>query len=669
MVEEKGPVGRFIDAISSRFRTKTTPEPIMPLWKSGVQEPVLVQGVSIPALYATVQESIILRTTINTLCQEIFRRGFYWQKKFQMKCQSCQEEYKHEVKECDVCGGTEMDTPNPDQILYPKWFVKQRNSMDQSFMDVLRELEWDLDIVDDAFMVLIKDYYLEPDNNDISLYRVKEILRGDPTFIRIVSDKRGVRGGRYLVCPVHRDKTYPFGGDYKNCEVCNKALQDVHFINTAGSGKTQYYIEGEIIHFSKFNPSKLYGRSPVATLWRQAMTLSAMDNFMYLSYQKRRMPRGVLAITTDNIQSTASFWKGAEEKMERDPHYIPKVGIESATGRGRVEFVRFMDTLDEMQYGAVRDELRMRIAAFYGVSNVFMMDSGKGGGLNNEGMQILVTNRAVESGQKLWGRDVFPRLFSAMGVEDWEMTLYPNEEEDDVTRLRRDEMEVNIAQRMQQLGFQPQLTEDAGRDIRFFYKKPDEAEMAQQAQMQAMQGQPPPGGGPEGAPPPGGPMPGGPMGPGPMMVPPGGPGPLPQSMAPGAAPPGAPLPGGQQQPPLPPKNLPGTNIGLDRARINERLTGMTHRFGNRPVPTRKSEDVEKSQGMGSGSESVGIRRNTPKKIAPVKHETASDGAPVPKINANRKKTPIQEAHDAIQDAKDQAADPLGSKKKKSNFKQ
>ena len=53
------------------------------------------------------------------------------------------------------------------------------------------------------------------------------------------------------------------------------------------------------------------------------------------------------------------------------------------------------------------------------------------------------------------------------------MTLYPNEEEDEITRLRRDEQEVNIAQRMQQLGFQPELTEDAGSDIRFVYKKPD----------------------------------------------------------------------------------------------------------------------------------------------------------------------------------------------------
>ena len=31
-----------------------------------------------------------------------------------------------------------------------------------------------------------------------------------------------------------------------------------------------------------------------------------------------------------------------------------------------------------------------------------------------------------------------------MDVTDWKLTLYPNEEEDEVTRLRRDEMEVNI---------------------------------------------------------------------------------------------------------------------------------------------------------------------------------------------------------------------------------
>ena len=607
MAEEKGLVGRFLSTLTSPFRRRTTPEPIMPLWKSGIQEPVLVQGVSIPALYATVQESIILRTTINTLCQEIFRRGYYWEKKFHKKCNNCGEEYQHDtVDNCRICGNEDFDSPDADQIIYPRWLMKQRNSMDQSFIEVMKEIEWDLDIVDDAFLLLIKEYFIDPDSGEIEFFRIKELVRGDPTFMRIVADKAGKRGGRYLLCPVHRDKTYPHNGDHKKCDVCSLPLQDVQYINTAGSGKTQYYLDGEVLHLSKFNPSKLYGRSPVASMWRQAQSLTAMDNYIYLAYQKRRIPRGILAITTDNIQSTASFWKGAEEKMERDPHYIPKVGVESASGRGKVEFVRFMDSLDEMQYAQVRDEIRMRIAAFYGVSNVFMMDAGKSGGLNNEGMQILVTNRAVESGQKLYSRELFPRMLEQMGVEDWTLTLYPNEEEDEITRLRRDEQEVNIAQRMQQLGFQPELTEDAGRDIRFVYKKPDPQEVMQQQQGGAAGGMPPGGGMPPPMPPGGGGIP--PQGGGAMM-PPGA----------GASPPGgAPPPGG------------GQIMMMEKG-------GMV--------------------GLGEGT---GQRDNGP---APISSETHQSGAPSSKKNQRgSEKTPLEQALDSVQAAKDPT-----SKNKESGF--
>ncbi len=617
--ERRGPIGRLLSALGRPFRRKTTPEPMMPLWKAGIQEPVLVQGVSIPALYATVQESVILRTTIQTLAQEIFRRGYYWEKKYHKKCNVCLEEYQHDtIEQCGVCDSMDFKTPDPDEIIYPRWMFEQRNSMDQSFFDVMKEIEWDLDIVDDAFLILVKEYFIDPDSGDIEFFRVKEILRGDPTFFRLVADKRGVRGGRYLVCPVHRDKTYPHSSpdNHTKCEVCKLPLQDVHYINTAGAGKTQYYLDNEVVHISKFNPSKLYGRSPVATMWRQAMTLTAMDNYMYLSYSKRRIPRGVLAITTDNIQSTASFWKGAEEKMERDPHYIPKVGVESATGRGKVEFVRFMDTLDEMQYAQVRDELRMRIAAFYGVSNIFMMDSGKGGGLNNEGMQILVTNRAVEFGQKIYTRDLFPRMLKEMGVSDWQITLYPNEEEDDVTRLRRDEMEVNIAQRMMQLGFQPELKEDAARDIRFVYKRPE-------PQPPGMEGQQPPGGG----------MPGGGGG-----MPPGG----------GAPPTGAPPPGGMPQQPIPMGNM------MNPARSGGVPIGGGSATGNVPA-------MMKAANLGLG-EGTGQRDRGP---APVENVQGLTGHPTGGKKGQRgsEKTPIEQALDSIEAAKN----PKEGKQKDSNL--
>jgi hypothetical protein len=615
VAEEKGLVGRFLSRLTKPFSRRTTPEPMMPLWKTGIQEPVLVQGVSIPALYATVQESIILRTTINTLCQEIFRRGYYWEKKFHKKCTNCGEEYQHDtVNDCRICGNEEFDSPDADQIIYPRWLMKERNSMDQSFIEVMKEIEWDLDIVDDAFLLLIKEYFIDPDSGEIEFFRVKELVRGDPTFMRIVADKAGKRGGRYLLCPIHRDKTYPHNGDHSECDVCSLPLQDVHYINTAGSGKTQYYIEGEVLHTSKFNPSKLYGRSPVASMWRQAQSLTAMDNYIYLAYQKRRIPRGILAITTDNIQSTAAFWKGAEEKMERDPHYIPKVGVESASGRGKVEFVRFMDSLDEMQYAQVRDEIRMRIAAFYGVSNVFMMDAGKSGGLNNEGMQILVTNRAVESGQKLYSRELFPRMLDQMGVEDWVLTLYPNEEEDEITRLRRDEQEVNIAQRMQQLGFLPEMTENGGSDIRFTYSKPD----PQPQDPNAAGGGMPPGGMPPGGMPPGGGMP--------PPMPPGGGGIPPQG-------------GGAMMPP--------------GAGASPPVGGASPQGGGQIMM------MEKGGAIGLG-ESQGLRDRGP---APISSETQQSGAPSSKKNQRgSEKTPLEQALDSVQAAKDPT-----SKNKESGF--
>ena len=475
MAEQKGRVRRLLDSIGNPFRRRSTPEPSMPLWTTGIQEPVLVQGITIPALYAVANENLILRTVLSTLQQEIFRRGYYWEKAFHKKCLDCDEEYQHDVEECKQCNSSNLVTPDSNQLVYPKWLVEQRNSMEQTFMDVLREIEYDLNVTDDAFLVLVKEYYIDPESNEVQFYRIKEIIRGDPIFMRIIADKRGVRGGRFRVCPVHRNEVHAYSEDEKHCQICGNELQDVHHVNTAGSGKTQYYLEGEVIHVSKYQPSKLYGRSPVSTLWRQAMTLTAMDNYMYTAYSKRRIPRGILSVTTDNLESMKSFFKSTDEKLERDPHYIPKIGIESTTGRGGINWIKLMDSLEEMQYIPARDEMRQRIAAFYGVSNVFMMDTGKSGGLNNEGMQILVTNRAVEFGHKVYTEHLFPRLMEEMDVTDWKLTLYPNEEEDEVTRLRRDEMEVNIAQRMMMLGFTPQLEEDAQRDIRFRYSQPDPA--------------------------------------------------------------------------------------------------------------------------------------------------------------------------------------------------
>ena len=111
MAEErvKGVLGRLAD----RFRRRRTPEPQMPLYTTGIQEPVIVQGITIPALYSVASENLILRTVLSTLQQEIFRRGYYWDKKFHKKYIECDKEYQHDVDTCVECGG---DVRDPDPI-------------------------------------------------------------------------------------------------------------------------------------------------------------------------------------------------------------------------------------------------------------------------------------------------------------------------------------------------------------------------------------------------------------------------------------------------------------------------------------------------------------------------------------------------------------------------
>ena len=181
------------------------------------------------------------------------------------------------------------------------------------------------------------------------------------------------------------------------------------------------------------------------------------------------MPRGLLAVQTRNMDSMRSFWRSVKEKMETDPHFIPVMGIEAEGGKGSVEWIKFMDSLKEMDYVSVKDDLRDRISAFYGVSKVFMADNTTSGGLNNEGMQILVTNRAVQMAQNVYNNYVFPFLVKQFGITDWNLKLPPSEEEDEIAVLRKREIEVNIAASTKNLGFEVEMDEDGN----FTFKKPE----------------------------------------------------------------------------------------------------------------------------------------------------------------------------------------------------
>jgi len=466
MATDKKRIDRLFAALGVDMERHTTPTPEMPLFTSGVQEPPLLQGITIPALYAAAYECLVLRSILNHLATETFRKNWTWKAKFVVKCRECDEEYNKKEESCSKCGG-EVRPADKAQLEYADALIGCQNRMGQSFLEVLREIEMDLNIVDDAYIILTKEYFVDPQSGKPQFYRIKEITRADPIFMRIVADKRGIRGGKQYTSLL--DRSFRTSDKDEKCPKTGLPVVPIHYMNLAGVGAGQVYTEGEVLHISKWSPSKLYGRSPVATLWRQVNTLIAMDNYVYAAYQKRRMPRGVMVIKSSNLETVERTARNIQEHLERDPQYIPTIGVETESGRGGLEYVRMMDTLEELQYIPIKDDIRQRISSFFGVSNVFMNDVS-GGGLNNEGMQIVVTNRALAASQNLYNHRLFPLLLEALQITEWEMSLNPHEEEDEIMTMRRDEMAIRNMMQMKQAGYDAELRDDEG-ILQFDYKE------------------------------------------------------------------------------------------------------------------------------------------------------------------------------------------------------
>ena len=467
-------------SLTNLFR-KTTPTPTdRDVYNIGIQEKQPAQLLNGPLIYNIVQNSVIVRTCLTQLKQEVFRRGYIWEKAYEARCEDCGKTHDRAVLECARCESTNLKVPDLKQLEYAEKFLEGYvNQSEQLFIDVLRELEDDLNIMDDAYIVFVKEYYIDG-NGKIRMHRIKEIYRGDPVTMHIYADEEGVRGTKGFTCIHHREvlSTEP----HERCEQCGDSLYPVHYVNRA-KGEDQYFIKGEILHFSKYSPSRLYGLSPVLTLYNHIMTLIAMENYVNSSYTKSRMPRGLLAVQTRNMDSMMSFWRGVKERMEQDPHYIPVMGIESDGGKGSIEWIKFMDSLKEMDYVSVKDDLRDRISAFYGVSKIFMADATASGGLNNEGMQILVTNRAVQMAQNVYNEYVFPFLQTQFGITDWKLKLPPSEEEDEIAVLRKREIQVNIAASTKNLGFEVDMDEDGN----FTFNKPEPTEGEEQEEQEEIE--------------------------------------------------------------------------------------------------------------------------------------------------------------------------------------
>jgi len=445
---------------------RLTPKPELDLYfgiAPGIQYPEI--SPSLPLIKYVHDNSPSIKIATMRLRESIFRRGFEWEPNYIVKCRNCEKEYDYEINTCDNCGDT-VSKPDESEVTIGTNFFKNcsiKSDYDgKTILAILKQIEDDINLYDDAYLIGIKEYWQDEDGN-IVYESLHEIVRGDPIMMRIVANEYAEMGGKWCTCLRHRDQILEIPMDQKahnlNCPMCGRYMYDIHYVNARGEAPEAYYIGNEVIHISKYAPSQLYGFSPIVTLWQYTLTLTNMAEYIYRSYTEQHLPKGVLAIKTSNPDSAFEFWRDVDDKLRKDPHYIPKMFIEGegqGSGSG-MEFVKFMDTLEEMQYTPIRDEIRRTIAAMYGVTNIFMGDMGGVGGLNAESEQIQITNMSAESAMVIYNDTIIPKLMKWLNIQDWQYKLNSPFEEDNSIKLNEDIMKSQIAQSMLMMGFDVEL--------------------------------------------------------------------------------------------------------------------------------------------------------------------------------------------------------------------
>ena len=452
-----------------------------------------------------------LRIPIETLNREIFKNGFEIVEKWKFKCTNCGKEFQYEplatdlpddqpfqsnqdnednalpkgkrrtankakkgiVKDdvmCDSCGNTKLLRPVPkNRMLLEGLLNESINSNEQSLEDVSRQLERDLEVADNAYLLVLKNYWIDDATGLISEKKteIKEMIRVDPPQVAMIADSDGRIGyddkrNEIFVCPrfEHRDKRLTSN----TCDKCGaqalKAIMEVNSVYSIGipQPKRVIYGEGEVIwKAGKYKPGLIYGFSPIYSIWSKAMSLTHMDEYIRKYFDKMRPPRGMLVIASRNYETFRKSWDMLEQKATEDPYMIHPLLVESEKGgKNMAQWIDFTGSLKELEFMALRKELRQIIGAIYGVLPLYYGEMPSG--WSQEGLQVTITNRAVTWSQDILRKAFLNKIAHLLGVDDWELRLKAGEETDKLRELQTQSTEIQNMAAMQGMGFEVKRT-------------------------------------------------------------------------------------------------------------------------------------------------------------------------------------------------------------------
>lgn len=432
-------------------------------------------------LYDVAQYCDIIAGCHAALRRELFRNGVEVIKADEADTEETDSEQEVNPEEMNQ----ENDNKEKDDKQRKKILEKIEciNSNRQNVVDVLKELEDDTNVLDFAILYTPYDYELDS-KGEIKKKTFKEAVRVSPISMALVMSETDEfakdNSGNWKMCSVEdrmtihtiKDDVSKYGDDEDYPVAYNsvgKRLYPVFYCQAFGNSRVHYF-EWEMIHGTRYRPNKRTGFSPVLTVWQKARTLFFQDKYLWELYEGKRPPKGMLLFNTPNQESLRVAWDDMIQRAQENPHVPPVMGVPSIPGGdgngGKfVEYIDFMKALTDLSFVEQRDQHRREIGFVYGVSPILMNDTSTGGGLNNEGMQYTVTNRAVEDGQAYYNDKFLKRIMDCLEMPGWIIKLRPSEEQDEMAKLERIEKSLMNARTATELGLQVVWNEKTGEAV------------------------------------------------------------------------------------------------------------------------------------------------------------------------------------------------------------
>jgi len=177
-------------------------------------------------------------------------------------------------------------------------------------------------------------------------------------------------------------------------------VKPTHMVGLNPNNQETFYTFNEIIHIKKWSTSGYFGVPPILALYNYLSILLAHETWISNSYNLQRSPNALVVIRGHERNLVATIQSAIKNAF--DTGGIPFIAVDSKFPAEKfIEVIDLSATLKETDMTKLRDEMISKISAFYGIAPIFNNDLRGVGGLNAEGLQVVITNRSLAGYQQI----------------------------------------------------------------------------------------------------------------------------------------------------------------------------------------------------------------------------------------------------------------------------